>query len=88
MPSRLGAGIILTVFSIKMEQDKEKNQYELTLSNTGSPFPEDIDIDNPQTLGLQFISALTAQLGGTGELQREPNMVCTIRFPIVDVSLI
>ena len=74
------------VFSIKMEKGKEKNRYELTLSNTGNPFPEEIDIAHSDTLGLQLISALTEQLGGAIDLKREPRPVFTIRFPIEDVS--
>ena len=68
------------VFSVNMKEDKENNRYELTLSNTGNPFPKDIDVENPQTLGLRLISALTAQLGGTVELRREPHPVFAIRF--------
>ena len=70
------------VFSIKMEKDKENNHYELTLSNTGNPFPEDLDIANSGTLGLRLISALTEQLGGTIDLKRVPRPLFTIRFPI------
>ena len=69
-----------------MEKDKEKNRYELTISNTGNPFPEEIDIANSDTLGLRLISALTEQLGGTIDLKREPRPVFTVRFPIEDVS--
>jgi len=70
------------VFSIQLEKDKENNQYELTLSNTGKPFPENIGVDNPQTLGLRIISALTGQLGGTIDLKRVPRPVFIIRFPV------
>ena len=70
------------VFSIKMDKDKEKNQYELTLSNTGDPFPEEINIDNSDTLGLRLISALVGQIDGTLELQKSPYPVFTIRFPM------
>jgi len=70
------------VFSVNMKENKENSRYELTLSNTGNPFPEDIDVDNSQTLGLRLITALTEQLGGTIDLKREPRPVFTIRFPI------
>jgi two-component sensor histidine kinase len=62
----------------------EKNgsdQYVLTVSNTGSPFPEHIDITAPSTLGLQLVATLVAQLRGSIELQRSPSPVFTIRFP-------
>jgi two-component system, sensor histidine kinase PdtaS len=70
------------VFSVTMKADRENNRYELAFSNTGNPFPKDIDVENPQTLGLSLISALIEQLGGTIELKREPNTVFAIRFPM------
>jgi two-component sensor histidine kinase len=68
------------VFSIKLEQDRKNGGYKLTLSNYGRPFPEEIDVKNTQTLGLRVISALTAQLDGTLDVQRAPHPVFTIRF--------
>ncbi|MFW6208161.1 MAG: PAS domain S-box protein [Spirochaetota bacterium] len=70
------------VFSLKMAQEKESNEYELTLSNTGNPFPDEIDIKNTNTLGLRLIYALVDQIDGALELQKKPNPVFTIRFPI------
>ena len=70
------------VFTIEMKKEKENNQYKLTLSNTGNPFPEDIDIKSTNTLGLRLINALIAQLDGTIELQKKPKPVFTIRFPL------
>jgi PAS domain S-box-containing protein len=58
------------------------DSYVLTVSNTGKPFPEEIELDNPKTLGLRLISALVSQLEGTIELQRVPYPVFTIRFPV------
>ncbi|MDZ7794667.1 MAG: histidine kinase dimerization/phosphoacceptor domain -containing protein [Spirochaetia bacterium] len=70
------------VFSVKMKEDTENHRYELTLSNTGNPFPEDIDIESTDTLGLRLINALVAQIEGTIKLQKKPNPFFTIRFPI------
>ncbi|MDZ7795323.1 MAG: PAS domain S-box protein [Spirochaetia bacterium] len=70
------------VFTIEMKKDTQNTQYELTLSNTGNPFPEDIEIESTDTLGLQLINSLVAQLDGTIDLQKKPNPVFTIRFPI------
>jgi len=69
-------------FSVNMKKDAESKHYILTLSNTGNPFPEEIGLENPETMGLQLISSLVAQLNGTVELQKNPNPVFTIRFPI------
>jgi PAS domain S-box-containing protein len=68
-------------FSVGLEEREDEHVYELTISNSGSPFPEEISLDNPSTLGLQLICALVAQIGGTIELQRQPHPVFTIRFP-------
>ncbi len=54
---------------------------ELTLSNSGGPFPADVDFKKPETLGLRLISALVDQLGGTIDLKRGPHPEFTIRFP-------
>jgi PAS domain S-box-containing protein len=69
------------ILSVRIEDDRKKSLYQMTISNTGRPFPQEIGLDNPQTLGLQLVSALTAQLGGTIELQRAPHPVFMIRFP-------
>jgi PAS domain S-box-containing protein len=69
-------------FSIHMTRDTNNNQYVMTLSNTGNPFPEEIGMENPNTMGLQLVSTLVAQIKGTIELQKNPNPVFTIRFPV------
>jgi two-component sensor histidine kinase len=70
------------VFRVHMSAEKATNRYVLTLSNTGRPFPEDKDLDNPGTLGLQLISTLVDQLDGEIELQRSPHPLFTISFPM------
>jgi PAS domain S-box-containing protein len=66
-------------FSVSMSGEDE--HHVLTVSNTGAPFPEDIDLENPQTLGLQLVSALVSQLDGTIEVRRRPSPVFSIRIP-------
>ena len=69
-------------FTVTMETEEDSGEHVLTVSNTGPEFPPEIDLENTPSLGLQLITALTEQLGGTLELQRSPNPVFTIRFPI------
>jgi PAS domain S-box-containing protein len=69
------------VFAVKIKEDQKNNRYQMTISNTGRPFPKEIDVHNPQTGGLRLISTITAQSGGTMELQRAPHPVFTISFP-------
>ena len=68
-------------FTVTMEEDPEGENYLLTISNTGAPFPEDVDIQNPTSLGLQLIQALVSQLRGSLDVQRAPYPVFAIRFP-------
>jgi two-component sensor histidine kinase len=69
------------VFSVSFRRDGEAQQYVLVLSNTGAPFPEEIDFDTADSLGLRLIQALVRQLDGTVELRKTPHPVFTIRFP-------
>jgi two-component sensor histidine kinase len=72
------------VFSMTMKKDIKNSQYKIKLSNSGKPFPEDIDIESTNTLGLRLINTLVAQLNGTVELRRKPNPMFTIKFPLED----
>lgn len=68
-------------FSVDFRKDGKSGYFILTISNTGRPFPETVGFENSETLGLRLIAALTGQLEGTIELQRDPHPVFTIRFP-------
>ncbi|MGH8060201.1 MAG: hypothetical protein ACREOH_23680 [Candidatus Entotheonellia bacterium] len=48
-------------------------------------FPEDLDFRHTDSLGLQLVSMLTAQLGGTIELEREGGTRFTLTFPLAVV---
>lgn len=69
-------------FSVSFEVDSDARQYVLTVSNTGRPFPPDVDIENPNTLGLRLVAASVIRGGGTIALEREPHPVFTIRIPV------
>jgi two-component sensor histidine kinase len=56
--------------------------YELRLKNSGNPFPQNVSLDHPETLGIQLITMLTEQLRGTIVLDRSPPTTYTIRIPI------
>lgn len=70
------------VFSISLKHSADQNELVMLLSNTGPPFPEDIELNNPDTLGLQLVTNLVDQLHGTISLRREPCPEFTIRFPM------
>lgn len=69
-------------FSIALGHDADSGYYDLTVSNTGRPFPADVDIENPASLGLRLLSASVKRRGGTIELEREPYPTFTIRVPV------
>ncbi|MGB3480143.1 MAG: PAS domain S-box protein [bacterium] len=52
----------------------------LIVKDDGIGFPEDIDVHNTETLGLQLVNALVEQLNGTIELDRSSGTAFKIRF--------
>jgi PAS domain S-box-containing protein len=66
-------------FRIAMEPADDN--YTLTVSNSGRPFPAEIDFENPERLGLQLVHALAAQLGGRAEVQERAPATFSVRFP-------
>jgi PAS domain S-box-containing protein len=71
------------IFTVELKGEDEKGRYVLNIYNTGRPFPDTIDIQNPTTLGLELIDALVSQLEGTMDLKRKPYPKFTIRFRLV-----
>ena len=69
-------------FTVQMRKNPEKKHYEMSISNTGKPFPEGVNLANPDSLGLQLINTLIEQLNGTVELQKTPFPLFTLRVPI------
>ena len=69
-------------FTVSLTQDEQNGHYILTLSNSGNPFPEEIELEHPETLGLQLVSTLVQQIKGTIEVQNQPYPVFTVRFPL------
>lgn len=57
-------------------------QYILEVADDGVGIPSHIDLKKPNSLGLQLLEMLTAQIGGTLDLDRTSGTKFTIRFPI------
>ncbi|MFQ5721064.1 MAG: PAS domain S-box protein [Candidatus Aminicenantales bacterium] len=55
---------------VKMNVDK-KGKYTLVVKDTGIGFPPDLDFRQTETLGMQLVNDLTAQLEGKVRLKRE-----------------
>lgn len=69
------------VFTIKLWKNEDDQSCTLILSNNGRPFPENVDLQNPETLGLRLISILAEQIHGTVSLKKSPQTEFSILFP-------
>lgn len=72
-------------FSVSLIENTNAGDFVLVLSNTGPAFPSEVDLDKPDSLGLQLVQTLVKEIGGTMELQRQPSPEFTIRFPMKDI---
>jgi PAS domain S-box-containing protein len=59
----------------------EAGQVTLSVCDTGIGFPPDLDFRRTESLGLQLVSMLTEQLGGTITLSRHCGSAFVITFP-------
>ena len=69
-------------FNITLSKDLSSNQYLMSISNSGNPFPEYIDFDKTSTMGLRLMSSLAKQINGTIGLMRHPHPEYILKFPI------
>jgi len=66
---------------IKIDLYSDKNhEFTLSISDNGVGLPKNLDFQNTETLGLQLVSALTEQLGGTVGLNGNGGTEFTITF--------
>lgn len=61
--------------------------YIYSLSNSGPPFPAEVDPSTADSLGMQLLTILVDQLHGTLRLQKTPHPVFTVRFPSEKTAL-
>jgi PAS domain S-box-containing protein len=65
---------------IKIDFHKMDGEYLLEVNDDGKGFPEDLDFENTQSLGLQIVNSLINQLEGKIELDRSHGTKFTIKF--------
>ncbi len=56
----------------------------LTVSDNGVGIPENLDIDELDSLGLQLVTSLVAQLDGGLEIKRNNGTEFIIRFTVTE----
>ncbi len=71
-----GGEAIINIDIVADDQD----ELMLTISDNGVGFPQEFDIKNPQSLGMQIVNTLVDQLDGTLRHYREPETKIAIRF--------
>jgi len=62
---------------------QEGKEYQLVVANSGKIDPANINFDNPGTLGLQLIKALTTQLHGEIKCELEEDTRFIITFDVI-----
>ncbi|MFO7780398.1 MAG: histidine kinase dimerization/phosphoacceptor domain -containing protein, partial [Spirochaetia bacterium] len=67
-------------FEVGITNDGDSQQHVMTVSNSGRPFPEDVDINAPGGTGLRLVSSLVSQLGGT--IERTPTPSANFRITL------
>jgi two-component sensor histidine kinase len=65
--------------SIAIRRDDQR--LAISIGNDGIPFPSEIDIHRPFSLGLQLVNALVSQLNGSLVLDRSRGTIFTFSFP-------
>lgn len=68
---------------IKLQREEScKTRYVLSISDNGVGMPDDINIKNLDSLGLQLVTTLVEQLDGMLELKRSNGTEFIIRFSV------
>lgn len=61
-----------------------KSLFILIVSDNGKGIPDNLELGNLESLGLQLVSTLVDQLGGKIELKRKPGTKFKITFSVVE----
>ena len=62
----------------------KSTSFILTVSDNGIGIPESLDLENPDTLGIQLVTSLVDQLDGELKLKRNNVTEFTIRFTVTE----
>ncbi|HKB86144.1 MAG TPA: histidine kinase dimerization/phosphoacceptor domain -containing protein [Ignavibacteriaceae bacterium] len=66
--------------NIIVRLSNEGEDYQIIVEDNGIGFPADIDIENSETLGLQLVTSLTAQMLGKLEINSNNGTIVKISF--------
>ena len=63
-------------------EDFRSNSFTLIVSDNGIGIPENLDIEDLDSLGIQLVASLVDQLDGEFELKRNNGTEFTMRFTV------
>jgi PAS domain S-box-containing protein len=67
--------------NISISFEDADGQYFINIKDNGLGVPDDINIDNPKSLGLRLIKGLTEQLNGTVTMIKDRGTIFEIQIP-------
>ncbi|MGB4280877.1 MAG: sensor histidine kinase [Methanosarcina thermophila] len=67
-----------------ISEDCKSTNFTLTISDNGVSIPEELDIEDLDSLGFQLIISLVDQLDGEFELKRDNGTEFTMRFTVIE----
>ncbi len=68
----------------EMNDKIQKSIFNLTISDNGKGIPDNLELENTESLGLQLVGILVDQLDGEFELRRNNGTEFTIRFTVTE----
>jgi PAS domain S-box-containing protein len=68
----------------EVSKEMRKSIFDMTISDNGEGIPEDLELENAESLGLQLVSILVDQLDGEIELEKNNGTAFTIRFAVTE----
>ncbi len=66
------------------DEDCKSTIFNLTVSDNGVGIPDDLDIEDLDSLGIQLVTSLVDQLDGELELKRNSGTEFSIRFTVIE----
>jgi len=76
--------ILIRLYKEEKNNETHKSLFSLTISDNGKGIPEDVELENVESLGLQLVSLLVDQLGGEIKLNRDNGTEFVITFEITE----
>jgi two-component sensor histidine kinase len=65
---------------IQVHLDNKLDRYTMLVKDTGVGIPDDVELGNTETLGLQLVHDLVNQIGGSYEIQSQGGMTFKVIF--------